>query len=476
MIRTKIRYSVLLLTSLLAMHSHAQRLWSLDECLDYALEHNLSLKQQGLVVKQNEVGLTESKMRRLPSLNAGATNSFNFGRSIDPFTNTYIQQTSANVRFSLSTGVTLFNGFQIHNSIQQSRQQYFASEFDLKVAQNNVGMSIANAFLQVLFAKELVQVNTEQVKATEVQLDRAQKFYEAGRVAESNVLEMKAQLANDNLSLVNARNQEKLARVTLFQLLMLSPDSNDVKVPLIDTVPDAGVYSPGHLYAMYQEHSSELRAAEHNLEASNYAWKVAQGAYYPRLSIGADLGTVFSNQAKTPIYGEPLFYQSLYDENGSLLGYYPVSNVTGRELTPFGEQLNNNLGQTVGLSLNIPIFNNYSTKANVQRAEINYQSALLNKQITQNNLLRDITQAYTEYEAARARYEASKASYEAQSASFEYAKKRFAENLISPVEFRIFQNNLQSARSNMLQAQYELLFRFKIIDFYKNGTVYPQDN
>ncbi|MDX5320823.1 MAG: TolC family protein [Bacteroidota bacterium] len=472
--KTKIHALALLPILLFCSSLNAQKLWTLDECLTYALEHNLSLKQNELAVRDAENTLLQAKMRRLPSLNGSASNVYNFGRSIDPLTNANVQRNSANWRFGLSSGLVLFNGFQIQNSIQQQRNMVYASRFDEEVAKNDIGMSLANAYLQVLFAKELVKINTEQKKSTALQLERAEKFYEAGRVAESAVLEMKAQLANDHLNLVNATNQEWMARVTLFQMLMLSPDSNDVAVPEISEVPDAGVVSAGHLLSLYQEKAPELKAAESRVNASQYGWKVAQGAYSPQLAISANLGTIYSDQALMPVYGPTLFYQQYYDANGVPIAQVPLPNVTGTQTTPFGDQMNNNFGQTVALSLTIPIFNNYQTKGGVRRAEINYQNTVLAKQITWNTVERNVTQAFNEYLSAKARYEASKASKEAQEASFAYAQKRYDEKLISPVEYNLVLNNLISARSNFIQAKYELMFRYKIIDFYKNGTVYNE--
>jgi len=476
MFQAKIRLTALLLLSLIAISSPAQKLWSLDECLEYAIANNLSLKQQNLSVKQAEIGLKEAQFRRYPNLNGSVNNSYNFGRSIDPLTNANVQRNSANWRFGLSTSLVLFNGFQIHNSIAQQKQNVYASRFDEEVAKNDIGMNIANAFLQVLFAKELVKINQEQMSSTQLQLNRAQKYYEAGRVAESSVLEMKAQLANDNLSVVNANNQELMARVTLFQLLELSPDSNDVQIPAIDTVPDANVMSSGHLYSMYRAHAPELKAAQNRLEASNYGWEVAKGAYSPQLSLTGNVGTLFSDQAITPNLGTPFIYQQYYDANGNPIALNPLPNITGSETTPFGQQWNNNFGQTVALSLSIPIFNRYSTQAGVKRAEISYKNAVLNKEITDNTVQRNVAQAFNEYIAAKARYEASKASYEAQEASLLYAEKRKDEKLISDVEYRIILNNKITAQSNYVQAKYELMFRYKIIDFYKNGSVYPEQN
>lgn len=473
MYKTKNRYTFSLLVALfLCQSAMSQKLWTLDACLRYAEEHNLTLKQNELNVKQAEIVLEESRYRRLPNLNGSVGNIYNFGRSIDPFTNANVQRNSENWRFSLSTGVILFNGFQIHNTIKQQQQNVYASRFDQEVAKNDIGMSIANAFLQVLFAKELVGVAKEQVKSTQVQLERAEQFFNAGRAAESMVLEMKAQLANDNLNLVNAENQELMARITLFQLLMLPPDGNDISIPETEETPEIEIFTASQLITVYRSKAPELKAAEKRAEAGMYAWKVAQGAYSPRLSLGADIGTLFSNQAQTLKYGDPLVYQQYYDGSGNPVGQVPVPNITGSSITPFGNQMNNNLGQTIALNLAVPIFNNYATRAGVKRAEIGYQNALLNQEIVNNNIDRQVTQAFNEYMAAKARFEASKTSFEAQENSFRFAEKRYEENLISDVDYRVFLNNLISARSNFIQAKYELMFRYRIIQFYQNGTIY----
>lgn len=474
MLKAKIRLSVLLLLVFVTVESGAQKLWTLDECLDYALQHNLSLKQKELAVEQASIGLVQARMQRYPSLNGSASNVNNFGRSIDPLTNENVQRNSANLRFGLNASVVLFNGFRIYNNIQQQQYLVQASRFDEEVAKKDLGMSIANAFLQVLFAKELVKVNNSQKDATRLQLERTEKYFEYGKVSESAVLDLKAQLANDNLSLVNANNQEWMARVTLFQLLMLSPDSNDVQVPAVDEVPDAGVMSASHLLAMYEQHAPELKAADKRVKAGMYAWKVAKAAYYPTISINGSLGNIYSNQAYQPIYGNKMVYQQYYDANGNPISLIPIPVAEGKSLTSFGTQMNNNFGQTVSLSLNIPILNNYANKAGVKRAEINYETSILNKQIAANTIEQSVTQAYNEYLSAKAKYEASKASFEAQEASLQYAEKRRNEDLISSVEYNIILNNRNAARSNYIQAKYELMFRYKIIDFYKHGTVYPE--
>lgn len=474
MLKAKISLSVFFLSMLLIPVS-AQKVWTLEECISYAHENNLNIKLQELNLQTAKVNLKEAKMQSLPSLNATANQGYNFGRSIDPFSNQYVVQSISNARMSLSTGITLFNGFQIYNNTQTQKHLLSASRFDLEVSKNDIGLNIANAYLQVLFANELVKSSTSQVEGTKIQLERQEKFKEAGRVAENAVLDMKAQLANDQLNLVNAENQLMMAKVTLFQLLDLNPDSNSVYTPIIDSVPDPGIYSSEQLYQAYIQHAPELKAASSRLEASKYSLKSARGAYSPKLLLGADVNTLFSqNNVQRSSY--ILGYSRLYDNNGNVMATVPVSGYSSDGVTPFSQQLRDNLGQTVGLSLSIPIFNNYRTRAGVRRAQINYESSRLNRLISENSIKRQVTQAYTEYLAAKSKYAASEQSLGAQEASLEYAEKRFEANLISAADYRLQQVNFQTAKTNNIQAKYELMFRYKILDFYKHGSVQAPNN
>jgi outer membrane protein len=452
---------------------HAQKMWTLEDCIDYAYKHNLTLRQKKLSVESSEVNLAEARMRMLPNLNASVSNGFNSGRSIDPFTNQFTVQNINNARIGISSGIILFNGFQIRNNIKMQQQLVQASNFDLEVSRNDIGLSISNAFLQVLFARELVNVSREQVGTTEEQLGRTRKFMEAGRLAESAVLDMQAQLANDQLSLVNAENQLSMALLTLFQLLDMGADSNDIIAPAFDNIPDPGIFSANQLYDSYLLKSApELKAADARLQAGAYSWKMAKGAYYPRLSFGGEINTVYSESYQR-MTGFSTYYFQIFDPDQNPIGFIPQTAPSGSEMTPFRTQLSQNLGQTFAFSLSIPIFNNYSTIASVKRARLDMENTKLSKLMTDNTIRRQISQAYTEYLAARARYDASKASYEAQQESFLYAEKRYNANLLGSADYRIQRNNLQSAQSGFLQAKYELVFRLKIIEFYKNGSIGP---
>lgn len=461
---------VFVISCFAVLSASAQKTWTLEECIEYAYKNNLNIKQRELDIKTSEINLKEAKMATLPSLNASASHGYNFGRSIDPFTNQFVVKQISNSQFSLSSGVILFNGFQILNNIKVQQQMLRVSQFDLEVSRNDIGLSIANAYLQILFARELVNAADERIRNQTAQLERTRRFREAGRVPENAVLELTAQLANEELSKVQAVNQLNIANLTLWQLLDIPPAGNEVVVPQVDTVTGTVVKDPQELYDAYKVFAPELLSAETRLQAGELSWKVARGAFYPRLTLGANVNTVYSENFRQGA-DYITFYQQYFVSPSGPSYYQPISTPTSFTVTPFGEQLSNNLGQTVGLSLTVPIFNNYRTLASVKRASINLERSRIGLQQAKNNVYRQINQAYTEYIAAQSTYAASNASYDAMKRSFEYAQARFDANALSSADFNIQQNNFAQSQTNLLRAKYEYLFRTKIIEFYRTGKV-----
>lgn len=461
---------VLMVVLMMTVPVSAQKFWTLEECITYAFDHNLTLKQRALAVKQAEIGKKEARMASLPSLNGNVSNGYNFGRSIDPFTNQFVQQNITNYRFGINTGVVLFNGLQIYNNNKMQQQLVEASRFDYEVTQNDIGLNIANAFLQVLFAQELLKSGFEQVKATEEQLNRTETFFKAGRLPESAVLDLKAQLANNQLTKVNAENQLSMAKLNLFLLLDLSPEENEVITPNLDTLPREETLNPDQLYLLFSARAPELKAAQSRYNASLMSLRMAKGAYSPRLTLGADISTLYSENFRQVTATRLVGYSPQLDPGLNTV-LVPIQQPTAYEVTPFSNQLNNNLGQTVGLQMSVPIFNNYRTAAGVQRAQLEVDNNKISLGINENNIKRQIRQAYTEYQAAKARYQASLYSYQAQEESFTYATKRFENQLLSSPEYRILENNKQAAYFSMVQAKYELMFRYKILEFYKTGNI-----
>lgn len=458
------------------LQAGAQTNWTLEDCINHALKNNISVQQSQAQLSTATNNLLQSKLSLLPSINANASNNYNFGRSIDPFTNTFAVQQIRSNNFSISGNVTLFSGLQNQNTIKQNDATLKAAKQDLEATRNTIALNIAAAFLQVVLNEEIVEVSRVQMQTTQQQLDRAQKLVDAGRQPINTVLDLKAQLSSENLTLVNAQNQLELSYLNLWQLMMYQPAAGDkvVKPTITQDFENLPVYSPQTIYENFSQTAPEIRAAQYRVNSSLYAHKVALGGRSPRISLSGSISSVYSESFKS--YGgyTTIGTRELYtDLNGNPV-IAPYTIPTSASVTPFGQQLNDNLGKFVGFSMSIPIFNGWQVNNSISNAKNSIQIADLNKKQAENTVYRDVTTAVTQYEAAKAKYTSSKENIEAQQKSYEFANARNEAGLMNFAEFALIKNNLARAETNMVQAKYELLFRIKTIEFYNTGKITNQ--
>lgn len=458
------------------LQAGAQTNWTLEDCINHALKNNISVQQSQAQLSTATNNLLQSKLSLLPSINANASNNYNFGRSIDPFTNTFAVQQIRSNNFSISGNVTLFSGLQNQNTIKQNDATLKAAKQDLEATRNTIALNIAAAFLQVVLNEEIVEVSRVQMQTTQQQLDRAQKLVDAGRQPINTVLDLKAQLSSENLTLVNAQNQLELSYLNLWQLMMYQPAAGDkvVKPTITQDFENLPVYSPQTIYENFSQTAPEIRAAQYRVNSSLYAHKVALGGRSPRISLSGSISSVYSESFKS--YGgyTTIGTRELYtDLNGNPV-IAPYTIPTSASVTPFGQQLNDNLGKFVGFSMSIPIFNGWQVNNSISNAKNSIQIAYLNKKQAENTVYRDVTTAVTQYEAAKAKYTSSKENIEAQQKSYEFANARNEAGLMNFAEFALIKNNLARAETNMVQAKYELLFRIKTIEFYNTGKITNQ--
>lgn len=324
----------------MCMPVHAQQAWTLKKCIDYAIEHNLTIKQQEASAEQSKIELSTAKNSRLPDLNGSASHSFSFGRSLQA-DNTYNSINTQNTGFSLSTSVPLFTGLQIPNNIALSKLNLQAALEDLNAAKENVSIQVASSYLQVLFNDELARVAHEQVDLSREMLVQREAYFRNGKASESELYEAKSRVAQDELSAVQADNDYQLALLDLSQLLELpSPDGFAIVSPQTDAVENLGTpLPPAEIYADALLIKPVIKAAQYRLEGAQKSIRIAQSAYYPQLSLGAGLST----------------------------NYYKMS---GMDNAGFGSQLRDNFSQYVGLTLSIPIFNRLATRNRVRSARI----------------------------------------------------------------------------------------------------------
>ena len=453
---------------------NAQSSWSLQQCVDYALQHNLTVKQQYLSTQSSKIAVNENKFNFVPTVNGSASGNYNWGRSVDPFSYTFTNSEIKSVNMSLSTNVTLFNGFQLQNTLKQSQLNYVAGQSDLRKIQNDIALNVVSAYLQVLYAKEQQKVMVNGFDESALQRDRTKKLVDAGVMTRGNLLDAESQLANQELNKITADNQLAIARLSLVQLLELDSTPNfDVASPIID-VPQTGILAqtPEQIYNIALTLLPEIKSAELKVQSANIGIRIAQGGYLPRLSMFGSLSSGYSSTSKS-LDGSPVF-----------LGLTPTGYVTqsGEQVlspsfstkyknTGLSDQIDNNLTKALGLSLNIPIFNGFATGYNVSRARLNGLNAEISSQQTKNTVYKSIQQAHTDAFASQKKYYALEKSVTALKEAYDYAEKRYSAGLTSSLEFLTATNNLTKGKIEYLQAKYDYIFRVKVLDFYVGNSL-----
>ncbi|MFW5761339.1 MAG: TolC family protein [Cyclobacteriaceae bacterium] len=443
----KIKLSIILVLLSLNVLAQDKETWSLKECIDFAMENNLDIRETELQAKTSQVNLRETNAQRYPSLNAGGQYLNRWGRSIDPTTNQFTTERISSNGLSFRSSVPVFQGFQINNSIKQGQADLQADQYALEDMKNNVKLDIVSAYMNVIFNKALVENAESQQQTTDAQLDLTRKQVAAGALPIANEYEVASQLASDEVNLVTAKNDYQLALLTLKQLLQI-PASEDFAIVEPDIeVEDYNIsaYSVSEVYQTAEQTQPVVKSAEMNEESARYGIKVAKGGYYPSLNINADIFTNYSDIA-TDLTN-------------------PLSDYT------ILEQYDDNLSQSVSLNLNIPIFNNLNVRSNVQRAQIQRDRSHIVYERTLNQLRQTIELAYNDALAASETYNSAQQQVKALEETFRAIEKRYNAGAVNYVDLQLASNNLFQARTQLLQAKYDYIFRIKVLDFYLGNPI-----
>jgi outer membrane protein len=366
----------------------------------------------------------------------------------------------------------LFNGLQQLNTLKQKKIDFLASQYDLEQMKNDIALTLATAYLQVLFNIEMLEVAKGQLEITRQQVERTRKLVDAQTVARGNLLTIEAQQASEEMSVVNAQNQLDLSYLTLAQMLDLQSAAGfEIQQPAL-TLPDASalLVSPDAVYAKSLDVQPGIKSAELKVNSAEKGVAIAKGAMSPSLSISGSWATGYSgasNEVEEITLGDPMLigYTASYEEV-----YGSSYNYTYR-VKPFGDQINDNQNKSVGLYLNIPIFNRWQVQTGIKSAKIQYQIAELNYQTTKMNLNKTIQQAHADARAALQRYQAAQKSVEAYEEAFKYTQQKYDVGLLNSLDYNDAKNKLVSTRSDLLQAKYEYVFRLKVLDFYQGKTL-----
>lgn len=413
--------------------------WTLRQCIDYALENNITVKQQDVTRRQNEVQLSTAKNSRLPDLNASASQNWSFGRGLTS-ENTYSNRNTSSTSLSLGTTVPLFTGFRIPRTIELNKLNLEAATADLGKARDDISVQVAQAYVQILYNIELRDVAQRQIDIDSMQVERLREMYRTGKASGVEVAQQEATLAQSRLTLTQANNDYRISLLTLAQLLELpSPEGFTIVRPDIAalTVDEAAALPlPDEIFQEAIAFKPEVKAETLRLKSTEMSIKIAQSALWPTLSLSAGLG---SNYYKT----------------------------NGFDTESFGRQMRNNFSQYIGLSLNIPIFNRFETRNSIRSARLDRESQQLRLDDVKKTLYKEIQQAYYNAVAARAQYASSteatasnKAAFDLMSAKYEYGKANIT-------EFNESKNNWLKAESDLARAKYEYMYDTSLLDFYR---------
>ena len=448
--------------------------WTLQKCIDYALKNNIQIKQNILNVKLSEATLLQKKTDLFPALNGTISNSYNNGKRVDPFTNSFIAgDWIQSQNFSLSTSIVLFGGFQHLNSIRQGKYDLLASYQDVLKIQNDVSLNIASAYLQILFAEELLLIAKSQSEITKLQVDRTQKLVDVGNLPKGDLLNILAQQANETVTIVNAENNLSLAYLNLAQMLNLESAENfliarpEISMPA-ETILNA---TASQIYEAALIRQPEIKSAEFKLKSSEKAIAIARGRMLPSLSLSASYGTGFSGASKqlksvTPIGAAP---NGLITSKGDLV-YAPLYDYN-YETNPFKSQIDNNLNRNVGFYLSVPLFNNLQTYTSISRSKIAYENSELTLKLQKDNLRKAIQQAYNDAFSSFKKYQASYKAVNAVEESFKYMDQKFSLGAVTSTEYNDSKNKLMKAKSESLQSKYDYIFKLKVLDYYQGKPI-----
>ncbi len=438
--RSIITFAALAVVFCPAALAQEQEPWSLKDCIDYALEHNISVRQSQITVEQKEIDLNTAQGRRLPGLSLGASENLSFGRGLTA-DNTYTNSNTSSTSFSLGADLPVFQGFQINNAIKTGKLDLDAAMASLEKAKDDIRVAVAQAYVQILYDEQMVEVAKMQVSHDETLLEQVKVRRFAGHASDADISAQKATLSQSRLTLVQSEGNLQMSVLALTQLLELpSPDGFSIVSPSVEALEPQMLMSPEEIYRQALEIKPAIQAAELNLESAKIGIDNAKGAFLPSLSLNGGIGT----------------------------NYYTTSNM---DFGTFGEQLRNNFSQYVGLSLSIPIFTRFSNRNNLKIAKLNYTNTQLLLENEKKNLYKEIQQAYYNALTSQSKLEGSFDSVTSAEEHYSLVEQKYMNGKASVADYNDAKNNYLQAESDYLKARYECLFQTRLLDFYRGEEI-----
>ncbi|MCB0698948.1 MAG: TolC family protein [Chitinophagales bacterium] len=473
---------ILLLATSFNYHSYAQDdSWSLKRSVRYALEHNITIQQNELNKRLAKLTLTQSRLSQLPNVNANTNYGRSFGRSVDPTTNQFVDNTSYDfMSIGGSADVLVFGWFQRRNRISQNKYNLRAAEVDLEQIMNDVSLNVATGYLRLLLAKEQIKINEQQAALSKAQLEQTTQFVEAGRLPELNVAQLEAQLASDSANLISALTEYNAAVLDIKAILNLDFETPfEPEVPTFDIEKEIEtiLVDPETVYLAAEKNLGTVRSNELRLIAAKKGYWAAKGALLPVVALNAQAGTNYSTTFKdynlTGGYTESRIFGSYAYDSTSKNRYdiYQLQPQYTTSTIPLGKQLDNNFRQTVSIGVNIPLFNGWQSQTALKQAKINMMSQQLNLRQSELKLRQDVYKAHNDAKNAVQKYYAAKRSADAAKRAYDFAQKRNELGLTNTIEYLVTQNNYAKASGNLASAKYDLVFKLKVIDYYLGNEI-----
>ncbi len=419
------------------------KIWSVDDCIQYALEKNIQVQQARVNSSISNENLLLAKASWYPYLSSSARENYNWNNVVNSTTGATTFKGTNGLNISASSAMTVFNGYKIRNNVKQTETNYEASQYNIEVIKETVSLNVLNSYLQVLYSEEQVKNDTDQIASLAEQLNLAGERLKLGAIANSDYLQVKSQLATEKQTLATARSQLAINRIALMQIMEF-PITTDFQIqhPNLDSlINQKRIPDPIEIYQIALGIKPEVKNAELNKKSSQISIDLARANYYPNISLNAGVSTSYS-------------------------GYQTSYSTSYRPGTTLGDQLKNNISPAIGLTASIPIYQNRQVKTGVAVAKLNLNNAELNDLYTKDVLRKAIEQACQNVVSNQIEYEASVEAYQAVKESYDVASEKYNQGIMNSVDFLIQKTTFIASQSTFLQSKYALIFSYKIVDFY----------
>jgi len=455
----------------------SQDKWDLRKIVDFAIANNITIKQAGVQAAISGLQYNQSKLGLYPNASFGANTSFNNGRNQDPTSFALITQSYINAGLQLQTSFDIFNWFSKRNNILASQWQYAAAKAGTDKLRNDISLTVANSYLQILLAREQSNIAQIQLKQTQAQLSNTRKLVDAGSLPELNAAELEAQEALDSANYINANGNIVQATLVLKSNINLDAAAPfEVTIPPVELIPIENItdLQPDIVYALAIKNLPQQRVNEFKLRAAIKSSEAARGSMHPSISAFGALSSNFINTQAPVYFPTGTFTKTLSQVNVGGVSYNvntPDYSIVGKKSTPFFSQIDNNFRQQIGLSLNIPIFNAGQLRTNYQISKLNIQSATLQQDLDNQTIKQNIYQAYNAATVALEKFNASKKSVATSERALAFSQKRYAVGMLGTFELITQQNTLFTAKLQKVLNEYDYVFKMKVLEFYKGQGI-----